>query len=335
MSFNVVLPQTPGANSALIAVVGLTDSGGAAAVTSIVQGAATWQLAVQGGTGDERIEIWYSLDAEGETTTIQINTVADQDEKAIVTEWFGVFAKAGAALDRTATSSGNDAAPAVGPTAETTNPEELFIGAFTARGALRIFSAPTNGFTLQDQVTSLFGGDEVSLGLFNKIVEATEQAQLGATLIVVSPWGGAVATFFAEPPADVITLLGVTPTEIAEDGGYQIDIEGDFSNVLGQDIEVFIGPNGDEQDTLCYSGIPGSPTTVTALSPSLLRAYSPRLDLGLQSIFVRTVDESAAGLLENSITVFKRGFETSVFDMRRVLPPWYRTGPRQIEEEEF
>lgn len=132
-----------------------------------------------------------------------------------------------------------------------------------------------------------------------------------------------------------LSISAVNRTEVPEDGGYPIDIVGDFSEVLGQDLEVYIGTNGDATDTPCYSGVPGSSRTVIPLSDTLLRCYTPRLDTGLQSIFVQTVDTLSQDLLTDSIMVFKRGFETSVFDMRRVLPPWYRTGPRTIDEEDF
>ncbi len=132
----------------------------------------------------------------------------------------------------------------------------------------------------------------------------------------------------------MLALTSVVPTEVPEDGGYLIRILGDFSDYLGQPFQVHIGSAGDATDDAAESGVPGQAQIVYPLNADEIRCYSPPLDPGTYDVFVRLTDNSDSDSLVAVFQTFPKGFETSVYDLRRVLPPYYLVGPRSIEQEE-
>lgn len=203
----ITLPQTPA--GPLVAVIGMTDSGGAAVVNSITQGSATWQRAIQGGTGSDRVEIWWSADAAGEPTTVTIDYTADQNEAALVAEPADIRTLAGTELDQTALASGSAASSAsTGTTPVTTDPDEIWIGGVAVRNGSSL-SAPTNSFRIDGADTSGAGGNHVSATLLSRVVGVQAAATAGAT-IDSSPadFGGAIATFFVAPPPPLPGTVG-------------------------------------------------------------------------------------------------------------------------------
>ena len=201
------LPQTP--VGPLVAVIAMTDSGGAAVVNSITQTSATWQRAIQGGTGDDRVEIWWSGDAAGASTTVTIDYTADQNEAALVAEPADIRALAGTELDQIASTSGSAASSAsTGTTPVTTDPDEIWIGGVAVRNGSSL-SSPTNSFVIDGDDASGAGGDHVSATLLSRVVGAQAAATAGAT-IDSSPadFGGATATFFVTPPPPLPGTVG-------------------------------------------------------------------------------------------------------------------------------
>jgi hypothetical protein len=131
-----------------------------------------------------------------------------------------------------------------------------------------------------------------------------------------------------------ISLDTISPTDVSEDGGYLLRVIGDFGDHLGELFQVHIGPNGDSSDDPCPSGIPGQGQEVYPLNATELRCYTPCLDPGTYDVFVRRTDDSTSDVLVGVIQYHKKGFETSVYDLRRVVPPYYFVGPKSIEVEE-
>lgn len=198
MSFTRTLPQVPA--GPLVAVIGLTDSGGAAEVTSIVQIGATWQPAIQGGDGNNRSEVWWSGDAAGASQLITINTVADQNETGIVAEYAGIIEQSGTALDQVASAAGNSATADSGSTPTTTDPDEIWVSGLAVRGGSAV-SAPTSGFIIDASDATGAGGTDVSETLLSLVVAAVGIAQVQATIDGgAADFGGAIATFFVQPP---------------------------------------------------------------------------------------------------------------------------------------
>lgn len=206
MSIVITLPQAP--EGPLIAAVALTDSGGLGDVTGISQVGATWQRAVQGGSGSERMEIWWSADSAGASQTVTINTVADENETAIVAEYNGVIEQSGTALDQTASASGNSSTADSGTTPTTTDPDEVWIAGIAVRTGASI-SAPTNSFLIDGTSSTGAGGTDVSATLLSRLVAA---AGIANTTAAISggplDFGGAVATFFVQSPSAAAEKLG-------------------------------------------------------------------------------------------------------------------------------
>lgn len=133
----------------------------------------------------------------------------------------------------------------------------------------------------------------------------------------------------------MIMLTSITPEYASEDGGYLIQLLGDFSEHLGELFSVHIGPTESDNDEKCESGIPGQPQKVYPLNATEMRCFTPALDPGLYSVYVVGIDSP---LVNDSLTAVIRflpkGFETSVHDLRKIMPPGYYVGPRSIEREE-
>ena len=128
------------------------------------------------------------------------------------------------------------------------------------------------------------------------------------------------------------SLTAATPASIPEDGGREIQIAGSFEKE--NPYKVHIGPNGAASDPACYSGKPGQGTIVYPWTSGILRCYMPVLTPG-GPYTVTVVNQSTAEehklLLE--VTITERQFWTSVYDLRRSLPLFYKTGPRKIDLE--
>lgn len=130
-----------------------------------------------------------------------------------------------------------------------------------------------------------------------------------------------------------LTLSLVLPEEVHEDGGTLLRIAGVFDDYLGQAFDVFIGPSGDATDAPALTGVPGRPTTFYPLNGEEIQVYTPLLDQGLNSIFVRLSDLSETGVLSNVLTVYPKDFKTSIYDHRKAWAPIFDTGPRSVAEE--
>lgn len=131
---------------------------------------------------------------------------------------------------------------------------------------------------------------------------------------------------------DPITILTLSRDHADADGGQMLMIEGDFTADIGQAMRVHVGPAGDATDPACVSGIAGQGLTVYPVSSKKLRCFFPMLTPGgPYNVFVRRMDMTRTGLVVAAITVLPQMYYSSVFDMRTVLPPFYRTGPRNMD----
>lgn len=325
-------PVTPG--TALIAVVAQTTTFFGGTVSSITQVGATWNFVVSRQIDSVLVEIWVSMDAFGASETINITTGTNLNEEAMIAEYFGVHEISGTPVDQTASDAGTGQIADSGTTPTTLDPVELWIAAFGIRGTGVTVTAPTGGFSIEETETVGTGSTTVTIALLDQVVASFGTANATVdTGTVSSPWAGVVATFLGTAPASVLPVTAVDPVDYGDDGGYLVRVLGDFTGELGNAFKVHIGLNADATDPECVSGIPGQGTDIFPLNATEMRCYTPRLDVGLQHVFVRRKDNTRSGILANALEIFPRGFETSVYDMRRVMPPFYFVGPRTIEEE--
>ncbi len=325
MSITKTLLQVPGPNNALIAVVAMTDSGGLAQVTSIVQTGATWQRGVQGNSGDERVEIWWSTDAEGGDLSVLINTQADQFEVAMLVEYSGITAFQGNAVDQVASDSGNSATASSGTTPTTTNLDELAVAGFAARGGTNI-TTPTNGFSLIQVLLGGGGGNSVRGAMATLPLSALQTIDTDVTLSAgATDWGGVIATFFG----NLLTIDSAASDVVPANGGYKITLTGKFD--VERQYNVHIGPLGNADDPFGYFPS-GQGDNIAPISQTELEVYSPELLTSsgdLVDIFVAEAgNPTQAAVLTKKLAIIDPDLKSLVFQMRTNFPARYRLGPR-------
>lgn len=126
-----------------------------------------------------------------------------------------------------------------------------------------------------------------------------------------------------------VTLSSVDQDVVPRDGGYELTIRGTFTLGLHR---VHVGPNGDSTDPMCLSGKPEQVNDIYPLSTSLIRCYTPLLDVGAADVYVEEVSTSDDDVLSAPLTVIEPVWRSSSFDIRKVLPPNYKLGPRTMEQ---
>jgi len=128
------------------------------------------------------------------------------------------------------------------------------------------------------------------------------------------------------------SLSAVDPGVVAEDGGREIQVQGSFE--LGNRYKVHLGANGSSADPACYSGKSGQGLIIYPWTSGALRCYAPvTAPGGPYTVTVVNQDTAEEHQLVDEVTVTERQYYTSVYDLRKVLPPFYRTGPRRIDME--
>lgn len=129
------------------------------------------------------------------------------------------------------------------------------------------------------------------------------------------------------------SLTAAFPTTIEEDGGREIQIQGSFE--LENRFKVHVGANGSSADPACHSGKSnGQGVIVYPWTSDILRCYTPVIVAGgPYTITVVNQDAPEEHQLVDELIVTKRQFWTLVYDLRKVLPLFYKTGPRKIDLE--
>ena len=127
-----------------------------------------------------------------------------------------------------------------------------------------------------------------------------------------------------------ITLNAVSPIVLDGNGGAKLTIEGDFAEHLGQPFFVELVPAvGDVLVGL--TGRPGNPTEVSPLNSEKMVCYAPQATPGATyDLRVRRTDDSVSDTLAGVFTVLPKQYNTAVFSLRSILPPNYKTGPRNV-----
>lgn len=131
---------------------------------------------------------------------------------------------------------------------------------------------------------------------------------------------------------DPITLYTLSRDHVDADGGQMLIIQGEFGPDTGKALNVHVGLAGDYTDPQCVSGVAGQGTTIYPATSKKLRCFFPMLESGgPYNVYVRRVDMTRAGLMAAVITVLPKMYYSAVFDLRTVLPPFYKTGPRNMD----
>ena len=125
-----------------------------------------------------------------------------------------------------------------------------------------------------------------------------------------------------------ITVTSITPDRVGSDGGQLLTLVGTF--VDGERYRIFIGK--DATGYPCYSGVPGQGNDLYSGAGVRLRCFVPAIPpRGPYQLYLRSLDSLDEILVSVGLHVFPQDFKTKIFDFRRVLPPYWRTGPRNME----
>lgn len=122
---------------------------------------------------------------------------------------------------------------------------------------------------------------------------------------------------------DVIT--GIAPALVSRAGGEKIIVFGNFNPSFTYQVTV--------GGIVAYSGVPGQGETILPDGDTLAFVLPP---LGVAQIGSVTVEVTAfpsGETAQTSLTVAERSFGSAAFEMRRMFPRWYGTGPRRLETE--
>lgn len=202
-SITITLDSAPINGNALVAVITNEDISSLCTVSSISQSGVTWtkqesnSLEVPAGLFHD-IEIWFGVVGSGASSslTVTLSEVPEYGAVANVCEYSGLATSD--FLDQTAFNSGVTSPTDTGTTDETTQADELWIGAIYARFEQY---TPTNGFTLMDGATFNFHSN----AYLEKIVSSTGTANSGTTE-TQERWVGCIATFKASGGATLQTV---------------------------------------------------------------------------------------------------------------------------------
>lgn len=131
---------------------------------------------------------------------------------------------------------------------------------------------------------------------------------------------------------DLVTFVQldrISPLQVGEDGGYPLDLFGDFP--IGVPLIVRIGLTVTDQDSPAYSGKVGNGSTAYAISKTRLRVYTPRLKAG-HTYSVSITSPSKTSALSQILEAMRVEQRTGVFGLRGVLPSFWKTGPRSMSD---
>ena len=183
----LTLPNPATLGNLLVVVIGHKIGGGASAGPTSTHG--TWQLARfdEHASGNETIEIWYCWNIASTSQTITVPSVL---MNSFVQEYSGITS-AFNPFDRTISQEGSGNTVSTGTTITTASPHEVWVAGMLFSNATRVFSAPTNGFVIQNQLAV----NNTSASL-DRIVTTVGTASTSATVSGgAGRWVGAVATF--------------------------------------------------------------------------------------------------------------------------------------------
>jgi len=121
---------------------------------------------------------------------------------------------------------------------------------------------------------------------------------------------------------------------IADDGGYRIEIVGNFprlgasTNQRPRGYSVILSKNG--VDYLCNSGRAGESTCTTNLPATRLTGFSPVLDVGTYTVSFKYQNNT---ITVGTIETVRRMRTTSEYMLRSALPSRFDSGARLLELE--
>jgi phospholipase C len=195
-------PTSTTAGDMLVIIVDVRQNRALTSVSSITDSSANpWVKATFVHVRNTDAEMWYAANAASIPTTgkLTVKTANSGAIAATVIELSGVVSTA--PLDVTATNSGSNALPSVGPTATTNNATEIAIGDI-GWNAVVVPNGQSAGYTPLPTAQSTVSGEGVGEQAGVQVLSATGTQSYGAVLSSDEWWSGIIATFVGQsvPP---------------------------------------------------------------------------------------------------------------------------------------
>jgi hypothetical protein len=140
---------------------------------------------------------------------------------------------------------------------------------------------------------------------------------------------GDVWSFTTGDPAALIPT-SIDVEGVGSEGGGKIVLSGPFADQAGLQYDVYIGTTASPTDPKGLSGEPDQPHRVTC-GPESIEFYAPALDPGVYSITLIRSDLNRVIRANKALIVAPEQYKSTVLESRRVLPSYYKTGPRNSQ----
>jgi hypothetical protein len=130
------------------------------------------------------------------------------------------------------------------------------------------------------------------------------------------------------------SLEAINKSEIFCNGGYELIISGIFEHNFS--YNVFIGDYKNDNDAICYSGIPEQGNIIYPELNNTLYVYTPLLNITGNypySVTVMNTSTLESRTLLNCLYVRNKQFNSKVFNYKKNLFSNYELGPMDITEE--
>ncbi len=126
--------------------------------------------------------------------------------------------------------------------------------------------------------------------------------------------------------------MGTIANNCSQIGGDQFTVTGTFAEK--EDLEVFVGENGDVTDEPAYSGQQGFGYLPQSSDGLEVAFVIPPLDfLGSFHVTVRRVSDMSTQTFMNQGKIVERNWPSKTFGSRKSFPPWSAAGKRRLELE--
>jgi len=130
---------------------------------------------------------------------------------------------------------------------------------------------------------------------------------------------------------NTIRLDSASLAKVEDDGGYQIDLLGLYREEPAR-LQLV------NQLTLvayeCYGAFSGQGYSPSPKSPTLISLATPPLPVGTYAFKITqsTYSFTSTGAdVPFTLAVVRRQWKAQTFTLRRVFPPWYKLGPRNLD----
>ena len=131
----------------------------------------------------------------------------------------------------------------------------------------------------------------------------------------------------------ITTSTSVTPTTVEKNGGYRIAVTG--LSIPDGSYRFHLGPLGTTADPICYAGSYGSVNDVVVADGSGVFVSPPLASGGPYNVFVAGFDATSGSteLVSGAVSYVHKNHRSSLYALRSLLLPWWKTGPRQVAKE--